>query len=111
MNRKMRWVDDAGVYFIECDGFIKIGYAGIANARWDAIRVCNPHTSTPLGLIHERDDVAAKALEASIHAELAAFRHKGEWFIDCPEVRRLIAARASAWPMRWPRRKSQPVAQ
>lgn len=89
---------DSGVYFIACAGFVKIGRAWTVKGRFTALRVGNPLPMTPLGFIYEPDDRVATMTEQRIHERLAAFRHRGEWFSDTPEVRRVIADLAGPWP-------------
>lgn len=73
------------VYFIECNGSIKIGRAIDVAKRMQTLKVGNPRKLTLLGT------VPPGSLERCIHDRLVAHRVTGEWFRDCAPVRELIA--------------------
>lgn len=71
------------VYFIQSgdDGPIKIGIADDPVTRLRHIQTGSPERLTLLGTLHGGQD-----REKVLHAYLAAFRHRGEWFKPCAEV-------------------------
>jgi len=88
----------SGVYFFECDGFIKIGVSSNVCARHRQIKSSNPREVKPLGFQAERGMKAADALEDALHARFVTQRYRAEWFHDCPEIRAYIDQHAQAWP-------------
>lgn len=100
----------AVIYFLQSElgGAIKIGRAtdlakrlvGLATGRPDSLNVLASFAGTV-------------ADERTLHARLAAYRAKGEWFQDCPEVLEVVAyaAEHGAAVMGWlqSRDLSQPV--
>lgn len=70
------------VYFAASNGRIKIGYSRNVAARMKDLAGANPHELEVIATIP-----GGRALEAKIHAALAAHRIKHEWFNDCAEVR------------------------
>lgn len=89
-----------GVYFLQWGAFVKVGCAGNVLTRCRGLRFSVPFGETtllgwiPLGNVtanqfaHERD----------VHCHLEACRVRGEWFKDCPEIRRFIAEHARPVP-------------
>jgi hypothetical protein len=84
------------VYFAASGGRIKIGVSRNVVGRLQDI---SAHLAEPLHLLGAAD--GSLAMEREIHCQLAAFRAKGEWFKDCPEVRAAIgdfvARRSRDW--------------
>lgn len=70
------------VYFAASNGRIKIGYSRNVASRMKDLAGANPHELEVIATIP-----GGRALEAKIHAALAAHRLKHEWFEDCAEVR------------------------
>ncbi len=62
-------------------GPIKIGFSDDPAARLCQIQTGNPQQCILLGTID-----GGLEREADIHAELAEFRVRGEWFLPCPAV-------------------------
>jgi hypothetical protein len=67
-------------------GPIKIGY-GDAEARLKALKVGNPRELTII-----LDWPGGRAEEQAIHAKLAPYRIRGEWFQDCRAVMEVLLA-------------------
>ena len=88
----------SGVYFLECAGFIKIGFASNVYRRAAQIRSHNPLLVTPLGFQQERRADAVVMLEQALHAQFKEHRHRAEWFRDCEQIRAYVAAHARSWP-------------
>lgn len=63
------------VYFMQCDGFIKIGTAVDIARRHKDIQGNNPH---PVRLIHYEDGDISD--ERAHHADFFEYRETGEWF-------------------------------
>ncbi|MES2602127.1 MAG: GIY-YIG nuclease family protein [Pseudomonadota bacterium] len=78
-------MSEGKVYFLEGGGRIKIGHS-----RDVAARVRNIATSSPikLGLLGSVD--GSHKVEKAVHRMLAEHRVKGEWFVDCPQVRAVL---------------------
>jgi hypothetical protein len=76
------------VYFIECDGCVKVGYTNgeSAEARLLALRTGNPRSMRLLAVIS-----GGQAAERRIHGELSDFRVAGEWFAVCVGSRRVLS--------------------
>ena len=87
-----------GIYFVACDGFIKIGVADCVLRRVDCIRGMIPLELIGLGFIHEPDNRYMTRNERALHRRFAAHRHRGEWFRDHPEIRAYIQEHAQPWP-------------
>lgn len=76
-------VNDFYVYFIECDGFVKIGFATDIITRLSNIRCANPH---PVKLLRKILTETPELIEESIHEECDQYRVHGEWFKLPPKV-------------------------
>jgi len=73
------------IYFIECNGHIKIGFATNVERRLLAMRTANPL------LVRLGSMEGSMRHEKAIHVALSKYRIKGsEWFKDCPEVREFL---------------------
>jgi hypothetical protein len=72
------------IYFIQAEsgGPIKIGYAVDVTDRVAVLQTGHPEALCVLAICDgtQRD-------ERQIHADLASYRLRGEWFDDCPQVR------------------------
>ena len=69
-----------GVYFLHCDGYIKIGHAKDAVRRLRGIETMVPY---PVTLVHHvpcPDEATALTCERAFHRQFAALRVRGEWF-------------------------------
>lgn len=75
------------VYFISGGTHIKIGTTGNLNVRLHALQTSSMDELSLLGSIP-----GDAAVERKIHTQLAKYRGKGEWFLDCSEVRSAIIA-------------------
>lgn len=78
------------VYFIECDGLIKIGRSSRIRNRMLALRLEVKKDLVLLGRIPT--DVIK---EHAVHVLFAHLRQHGEWFTDCAELRDYIATHAT----------------
>ena len=63
------------VYFFECEGHIKVGFATDVFQRLAEVQVGSPHRVTIAGVIP-----GTRATEKAMHRRLAEFKHRGEWF-------------------------------
>jgi Meiotically up-regulated gene 113 len=77
-------------------GPIKIGISQDPEQRLHDLQKSNPYTLVLFGFFQVGSFAAARTLEASVHAALAAFRLSGEWFSVSPDTaRRTIAEKAA----------------
>lgn len=76
------------VYFIEAQGFIKIGFTSNLPQRIQAIRSGIPYGETIL--LH--DIPGDFDLEVDMHRKFSHLRERGEWFRKEPELLDFIAA-------------------
>lgn len=77
-----------GVYFFECEGFIKVGVASDPQKRLWQAQVGNPFE---IRLISFRlwDDAIER--EREVHHKLAAYHVRGEWFkVPITELAKLM---------------------
>jgi hypothetical protein len=81
------------VYFLGCAGRIKIGTTNDVPAR---IREIALHLFEDVVLLAQVRGGAT--LETAIHKRLKAFALRNEWFVDCPEVRAVMADVQSRGP-------------
>lgn len=72
-----RVVAKAGVYFIECCDFIKIGISNDVSERWRSLLSQNPHQIVPIGFLPSRD---MEALERVLHRQFRHLHHRDEWY-------------------------------
>lgn len=82
------------VYFLECDGHIKIGWTKNVRRRIAEMQTSNPHT------IELRDAIAdddAQMLERLLHAFFSGCRHNGEWHSVNADELETIAKRFEEW--------------
>lgn len=98
------WESREGVYFVQWREYIKIGSAHDVKSRARALINNIPEGDvTPIAWIpvpFQRDKpwLAYYNHELEIHHALRDYRVRGEWFRDCPTVRKLIARYAKPWP-------------
>ena len=75
----------SGVYFIQCEEYVKIGVALDISKRLYTLQVSNPHDLVLLLLI-EGD----RQLESSLHYKFTKDRIRGEWFRLSPKIEAFI---------------------
>lgn len=97
-RRGYGWTWFSGVYFILCDGFVKIGYAQDVRLRLRALCVSNPKPLQPLGFIECGSSKEAKSIECSLHQRFDAIRERHEWFRAERDLLAWIKSNASLWP-------------
>lgn len=78
------------IYFIAGAGLIKIGVADDVGKRFAAIKTMSP---IPLSLIGYIEGDESK--ERNLHRKFSMYRQHGEWFTDCPAIRKYIAGVAT----------------
>lgn len=87
-----------GVYFLECQGFIKIGRARDILRRTQMNQIGNPFALQPLGYVPQPSPDEADMHERFLHDRFSDIRHRGEWFIATDKLRAYILAKATPWP-------------
>ena len=70
------------IYFLECDGRIKIGFSRNPDSRVRELATGAPAKLTFLGQVD-----GPISLETALHRHLRNYRVSGEWFRDCEQVR------------------------
>lgn len=88
------------VYFVRCEGYVKIGASSDPDARLRQIRKSGGGSFFP-----RRLDIGASELiatepggldrEKDLHAKFSHLRHTGEWFTEAPELTDYIKGLAS----------------
>ena len=76
------------VYFVQIEtGPIKIGTSDIVSfkGRLEGLQNGSPHPLRVLATI-----AGDRSLERDLHEQLAAYRIRGEWFLDCDAVRNVM---------------------
>jgi hypothetical protein len=73
------------VYFVSAPGRIKIGFTRMPEKRLKALRRADMEELTVIAIMDGK-----RALESKLHGLLKDYRLRGEWFVDCPEVRMVI---------------------
>lgn len=68
-----------GIYFIQCEGFIKIGKTMHVDRRLMALQLANPMQLTLVGLI-PCTSAELDELEGQFHRKFKSLHHRGEWF-------------------------------
>lgn len=82
-----------GVYFVGCEGFIKIGLARDIKHR---LKMAETFVPFPLEFLYGvccEDVAAAKVLEAGFHTQFKHLRTRGEWFRDEGTIRAYLTTR------------------
>lgn len=74
------------VYFLSANGKIKIGFSKNLSGRFQALKSANPADLLVLGWI-----TGGRGLEKALLSAAAKFRIHGEWFLDCEDVRAIVA--------------------
>lgn len=85
------------VYFIRCEGFIKIGISVDPKTRLRNIQVSGNGTHAPAGINLTSAEIVALEpggydRESELHKKFAALRVAGEWFTEVPELTAYIEA-------------------
>ena len=73
------------VYFVSAPGRIKIGFTRRPEKRLKALRLADMEELTVIAIID-----GPRALEKKLHGLLKDHRLRGEWFVDCAEVRQVV---------------------
>jgi len=79
------------VYFVRCQQFVKIGWAGHLRDRLRGVQTFMPWTLEVLYEHRCESEAEAKAVEVKAHADLSDHRFRGEWFYDTPAIQAYIA--------------------
>jgi hypothetical protein len=87
-----------GIYFVECEGFIKIGWARNVVRRFYELETGNPYRLIPVAFIAVPDASQLAKTERAWHVRFAVLRERGEWFRAAPILRDAITLGASQWP-------------
>lgn len=74
------------VYFIECDGHVKIGVSNCIGGRLKTLATSHHKDLTLLAAIAN----PPRSLERELHRHFARYRVRGEWFTFSPEIRAYI---------------------
>lgn len=88
----------AGVYFLRCGEFIKIGKAFDVLKRYATLYASNPYPLEPLGFVPVTglDDLHSE--EYALQRRFHSHRHRGEWFHAHEEIVAYIKQAAAPWP-------------
>src|SRR5690242_7201712 len=78
--------DSRGVYFVRCEGFVKIGYATKLSSRLASLRIGNPFELHLLYFIP-----ANPKQELQLHTVLRPEWHAGEWFMMGERLNSILA--------------------
>ena len=89
-------IKSAGVYFVQCAEFIKIGCARDVVARLRQLRGFSPHEIQEIAWIPSDDPVC---LERDLHWQFREHAHYRERFRDCAPLRAYIAEHGQKWPV------------
>jgi hypothetical protein len=79
------------IYFVEMQGYIKIGIAANWKKRISSLQVSSPFPVRHLIVLN-----AFVGFERQLHERFSAARVRGEWFEDCPEIREFITHAAQS---------------
>lgn len=74
------------IYFVSNGRAIKIGYSKTVGSRFRSLQTSSSEELDFLGSAE-----GGKPEERFLHKRLGSHRLKGEWFVDCPEVREVMA--------------------
>lgn len=72
--------DRAGVYFVQCGQFVKIGMARSVRKRLRHFHQAIPFQVDLLGVVAPDAGQSLRAAEKAMHARFAVYRQIGEWF-------------------------------
>lgn len=70
----------AGVYFIQCGPFVKIGLARNVRKRCRSLQQTIPFQLDLIGVVAPADGQTLRALEQAYHRRFRSVRQCGEWF-------------------------------
>ena len=87
-----------GIYFIEQQGFIKIGRAANLTRRLTSHQISTPLPLVVLGHIPLENADEAERHERFLHDRWYDLRHRGEWFRATDALREYIAQKSQPWP-------------
>ena len=79
-------INDAGVYLMRCESFVKVGRAKKIGRRLEALTTASPFDVDLLAVLSGQPHH-----EQTFHMALHAHRHHGEWFRSCAETFEIIA--------------------
>lgn len=80
------------VYFVECEGFVKIGYSETPRWRPHDFATGNPFECRLIGLVEGGSDC-----EKDLHRRFKKHHHRGEWFWLTQDVRAEIDELCGDW--------------
>lgn len=83
-----------GVYFIQCEQFVKIGYSKNIYKRFDGIAAANPHKCTLLGYIETDSENEARDMEQSLHKLFDDEHHAAEWYRQSERIGQFVLEHA-----------------
>lgn len=86
----------AGVYFVGCAEFIKIGVACDLKRRWSSSGTNFPFHLDFIGYIPAES--GREAIESALHKQFAGLRYRGEWFRAGASLLAYISEHARPWP-------------
>jgi hypothetical protein len=102
VDRAMTGDDTRSVYFVEANGFIKIGFTADMERRMCALASSSPHPTT---LLHRMP--GTRDHEIDLHRQFAHLRVRGEWFRSDPELLEFIEGLRAAGGQAQPIEKKQ----
>ena len=92
----------SGVYFIQCQEFVKIGLARDVQRRFVQLRQGIPFRCRLIGVVPAEPPQTLREVERDFHQRFKAYHHIGEWFTRdgalgefCRDLERLERIRAS----------------
>ncbi len=77
-SERLEW-PNSGVYFIQSQGFVKIGFSGNIKKRFKSLQIGNPEPMRIYGVI-PCGPATRRQLEDTLHRKLCRERWRGEWF-------------------------------
>jgi len=78
------------IYFLKCNGSVKIGKSTNIKSRICNLQVGNPEMITLLHKIKCNDRYAVIEVERTLHTVFAEFSTSGEWFVLTNEIKDFI---------------------
>jgi hypothetical protein len=79
-----------GVYFVCCQGFVKIGHAKDIRKRISGIAQMNPHRVWLRAYINTDSEAESRRLEAELHERFKDDRYRLEWFHYTDRIRSFV---------------------
>ena len=94
--------DEASVYFIRCERYVKIGYAIHPHRRLKQLQATDG-TKYPAGMKCStaaliQTEPGGFNRERHLHQQFKHLRHTGEWFTEAPELTEYIESLSEAQP-------------